>query len=135
MVCMWDLPIPSMELVSSALAGGFFTTEPSGKPPLLILKLSFVTILLSCKRSLSLSKLEFFTSGGGNGSPLQYFCLENPMDRGAWRATCSPWGRKKLDTTERLILILYIFWIKDFNPMYNLHIFSPMLLIVFLSVF
>ena len=25
--------------------------------------------------------------GGGNGSPLQDSCLENPMDRGAWRAT------------------------------------------------
>ena len=24
--------------------------------------------------------------GGGNGNPLQYFCLGNPMDRGAWRA-------------------------------------------------
>ena len=24
--------------------------------------------------------------GGGNGSPLQYLCLENPMDRGAWQA-------------------------------------------------
>ena len=23
----------------------------------------------------------------GNGDPLQYSCLENPMDRGAWRAT------------------------------------------------
>ena len=23
---------------------------------------------------------------GGNGSPLQYSCLANPMDRGAWRA-------------------------------------------------
>ena len=22
--------------------------------------------------------------GEGNGSPLQYYCLENPMDRGAW---------------------------------------------------
>ena len=25
--------------------------------------------------------------GGGHGTPLQYSCLENPMDRGAWRAT------------------------------------------------
>ena len=25
-------------------------------------------------------------SGGGNGSPLQYSCLENPLDRGTWRA-------------------------------------------------
>ena len=27
------------------------------------------------------------SSGGGNGNPLQYSYLENPMDRGAWRAT------------------------------------------------
>ena len=27
------------------------------------------------------------SSGGGHGNPLQYSCLENPMDRGAWRAT------------------------------------------------
>ena len=26
-------------------------------------------------------------SGEGNGNPLQYFCLENPMDGGAWQAT------------------------------------------------
>ena len=25
--------------------------------------------------------------GGGNGNPLQYSCLENAMDRGAWQAT------------------------------------------------
>ena len=25
--------------------------------------------------------------GGGHGNPLQYSCLENPLDRGAWRAT------------------------------------------------
>ena len=25
--------------------------------------------------------------GEGNGNPLQYYCLENPMDRGAWQAT------------------------------------------------
>ena len=25
--------------------------------------------------------------GEGNGYPLQYSCMENPMDRGAWRAT------------------------------------------------
>ena len=26
------------------------------------------------------------SSGGGDGNPLQYSCLENPMDRGAWQA-------------------------------------------------
>ena len=37
--------------------------------------------------------------GGGHGNPLQYSCLENPMDRGAWGGY-SPWGRKKWDMTE-----------------------------------
>ena len=27
------------------------------------------------------------SSGEGNGNPLQYSCLENPMDTGAWQAT------------------------------------------------
>ena len=36
--------------------------------------------------------------GGGNGSPLQYSCLENPMDRIAWWATV--YGIAELDTTE-----------------------------------
>ena len=30
---MWDLPGSGIDPVSPALAGGFFTTEPSGKPP------------------------------------------------------------------------------------------------------
>ena len=37
--------------------------------------------------------------GGGNGNPLQYSCLENPVDRGAWQAT-RMWGHKESDTTE-----------------------------------
>ena len=27
------------------------------------------------------------STGGGHGNPLQYFCLENPTDRGVWRVT------------------------------------------------
>ena len=37
--------------------------------------------------------------GEGNGNPLQYSCVENPMDRGAWRATVhrvrQSWARLK----------------------------------------
>ena len=35
----------------------------------------------------------------GNGNPLQYSCLKNPMDRGAWWATVHK-GCKESDTTE-----------------------------------
>ena len=37
--------------------------------------------------------------GKGNGNLLQYFCLENSMDKGTWY---NPWGCKELDTTEWL---------------------------------
>ena len=36
--------------------------------------------------------------GGGHGNPLQYSCLENAMDRGAWRDTVHS---KESDTTEQ----------------------------------
>ena len=37
--------------------------------------------------------------GEGNGNPVQYSCLENPMDGGTWLGS-SPWGHKESDTTE-----------------------------------
>ena len=36
--------------------------------------------------------------GEGNGNPLKYSCLKNPMDRGAWQAT-GHGVAKELDTT------------------------------------
>ena len=38
--------------------------------------------------------------GEGNGTPLQYSCLANPTDRGAWWATYTPRGCKESDATE-----------------------------------
>ena len=37
--------------------------------------------------------------GGGNGNPLQYSCLENFMDSGAWEFTIH--GATESDTTEQ----------------------------------
>ena len=39
--------------------------------------------------------------GEGNGNPLQYSYLENPMEGGISLVGYSPWGRKESDTTER----------------------------------
>ena len=52
--------------------------------------------------------------GEGNGNPLQYSCLENIMDGGAWY---SPWGHKESDTTEQLLLYI----INPLAHLYNIH--------------
>ena len=51
--------------------------------------------------------------GKGNGNPLQYYCLENPTDRGAWWATdrgvC-----KESDATEQLTLFFLAWGLANF---------------------
>ena len=101
-----DLPNPEIKPAFPALAGNFFTAEAPGWPIerkfLNLIKTIFdkltVNIMLNIKvESIFLSTrqgcplLPIFilispshTSGEGNGTPLQYSCLENPMDGGAW---------------------------------------------------
>ena len=45
--------------------------------------------------------------GGGNGNPLQYSCLEKPMDRSL--AGYSPWGRKESVMTEHTQFFVFSF--------------------------
>jgi len=59
---MWDLPGPGIEPTSPALAGGFFTTEPSGKPS-----------LKSEKKKPSLRMVEYTV--GGNLSQREKYTL------------------------------------------------------------
>ena len=47
------------------------------------------------------------SSGGGNGNPLQYSCLENPLDNGAWQAivhrVAKSWTRlKQLSSSKKI---------------------------------
>ena len=41
------------------------------------------------------------SSGEGNGNPLQYSCLENPIDRGAWRAIVHGMARVRRDLATK----------------------------------
>ena len=53
----------------------------------------------------SISGLER-SPGEGNGNPLQYFCLENPMDRGAWWATAQGVARVRHDLMIEHIFVI-----------------------------
>jgi len=96
-----DLPDPGIELGSPALQTGAFTVWATGKPP----KINWTSIkhsythgersLVGCspwgrEESDTTEWLHFHFSlsciGEGHGNPLQYSCLENPRDGGAWWA-------------------------------------------------
>ena len=47
--------------------------------------------------------------GGGNGNPLQYSCLENFMDRGAWRTTVHECNRES-DMSEHTHMWQALCW-------------------------
>ena len=55
-------------------------------------------------------------SGEGNGTPLQYFCLENPMDGGAWWAAVHGVARVGHDWATSLWLFTFMHWRRKWQP-------------------
>ena len=51
-------------------------------------------------------------TGEGNGTPLQYSCLENPMDRGAWWAVVHGVAKSR----TRLSDFTFMPWIRKWQP-------------------
>ena len=76
--------------LNQCLLGGFLGGSVIKNPPAKAGAAGAADAILESRRS----------PRGGNDKPLQHSCLENPMDRGAWRTTVH--GVAKLDTTERL---------------------------------
>ena len=44
--------------------------------------------------------------GGGHGNPLQYSCLENPRDRGAWQADTTEWLSPHASCWQHVLQVL-----------------------------
>ena len=86
LLCPWDFPGKNTGVDCPFLLEGIFPTQGSN-PHLLS--------LLHCRRPGFNSWVQFLglitgsgrSPGEGNDNLLQYSCLENPMDRGAWQAT------------------------------------------------
>ena len=54
--------------------------------------------------------------GKGNGIPLQYSCLENPMDGGAWWAVVHGVARVRHDWTTSLSVFTFMHWRRKWQP-------------------
>ena len=52
----------------------------------------------------------------GSGTPLQYFCLENPMDGGAWWAAVHGVARVRHDWAISLSLFTFMHWRRKWQP-------------------
>ena len=55
-------------------------------------------------------------NGEGNGNPLQYSCLENPMDGGAWWAAVLGVARVGHDWATSLSLFTFMHWRGKWQP-------------------
>ena len=64
--------------------------------------------------------------GGGHGNPLQYSCLENPMDRGAWWATAHGVAKSqtRLMVTEHITHLIINSTIYIYIYIYMSHIYD-----------
>ena len=54
--------------------------------------------------------------GEGNGTPLQYSCLENPMDGGAWKAIVHGIDEGQTDWATSLLLFTFMHWRRKWQP-------------------
>ena len=58
--------------------------------------------------------------GGGHSNPPQYSCLENPMDRGAWRATVHRLRKSRTrpvtEGARSVLLCLWLLWVGKMSP-------------------
>ena len=69
----------------SCIASRFSITEPPGSPTCVYIYVCAYTHTGDV-RDAGLIPGSWRSPGGGQGNPLQYSCLKNPMDRGAWQA-------------------------------------------------
>ena len=68
---------------------------------------------------MSLSKLQELVMdreacGEGNGTPLQYSCLENPMDKGAWWAAVHAFAKSRTQLSD--FTFIFMHWRRKWQP-------------------
>ena len=76
-------------------------------------------VLLQLTSKIRYLGVSFFSSGEGNGTPLQYSCLENPMGGGAWKAAVHEVAKirtRLIDFTFHFSLFTFMHWRRQWQP-------------------
>ena len=137
LLCIRDSPGKNTRVGSHATLQGIFLTQGSNRHTLVLLYWQVGSLPLAPPGKCmyggdnagdtgSIPGLGRF-SGEGNGNPLQYSSLGNPMNRGAWQATQST-GLRKVRHDWSDLAYLYILWffsgeswlILSFNKWYDI---------------
>ena len=122
-----DLPDPGIEPIFSCISDRFFNDWATREPLLRCLcNQKYITFIITCKSFLiSLCYFPRYPNiwkgllgyvGEGNCTPLQYSCLENPMDGGAWLAVVHGVTRVGHDLAASLSLFTFMHWRRKWQP-------------------
>ena len=64
----------------------------------------------------SLVPLHLLPFGEGTGTPLQYSCLENPMDGGVWKAVVHGVAEGRTPLSDFTLLFTFMYWRRKWHP-------------------
>ena len=82
--------------------------------------LGMVSYFNHCVRCVMVSpggfNLHVPNDGEGNGTPLQYSCLENPMDRGAWSAAVHGVSKSQKRLRDFTFTFTFMHWRRKWQP-------------------
>ena len=121
-----DLPDPGIEPRSPALQADALPSEPPGRPHGSVIKKKKKNLPANAGNTGNSGSIPGSgrSPGDGNGNPLQYSCLENSMNRGAWQGIVH--GVTESDTTKqpthigstsRALLLSEFLWPVTLDPL------------------
>ena len=124
-----NLSDPGIASGSPALSGGFFTLSHLGSPIYTHIHIYYLNLSTGASQVVLVVKNPAAnagdirdtssipglgrSSGGGHGNPVQYSCLENPMDRGVWQVTVHGLARVRhnwSDLAHTSIYTVFCLW-------------------------